>query len=893
MSTTTELSPRHDATAALHAAAPVTTATNGKYTDIVIAVHGIGAQQRNSTVRSVANRLAQSHSLLGNSGIEPLAPQPLGYFHTPVKDMTYVSALDNFSNAGVKLASVGFTEVFWADIPQEVVKEGRTIEETKAWARTVVARAEKLCAQARAHASGAEIVPPDFTLAAEVLSEIIDAVHVLENLAWIGERAGVGKFDLREVLDEYLGDVQIVTEFAQYRTNIVGRFEKAMQDVADKYPTARLHIVAHSEGTVVSFLGLLNAIGRRQKPFDPDKCDAAQTCRFRADEAKPLSAPAPATARHNWLKNVAGYMTIGSPIDKHLLLWPELFQSADLEHAGTDFNPGQIKWRNYYDYGDPVGFRLDTARLWLREKRCHLFEFRDNRDDYGFARYLFPGKAHNDYWCDAAVFEHFVQEVIDGKEGAVPPQTRKVTKILSPLIPYVLSFVLLFVGTFLLYETVSRFMNPAADSVQSYIRMMVVGDFVPAPFGSATLLKHALGVTLLVCGVTLLARWPRIVRGKRWWIAGAAAFAVGCFAYAALLPPESRNAIGAVFLSRKARYCVGMAIAPAAAVLSLIFIHRHRQTRPGLANLSSGLLALGVVVIEVYLLYAQVFGGSIISVISHSVVPLAFYPTYALLLAALTVPWWKRKITPDKTAPHMQPGKETLRAWLIILTAGLFLAGCVLYNLPAIHKVVDPLFQAWHQPATLGTLMAAFLVSAIGMTALIRPVKTLSRNAPDPADRVTRWKRRAALACNLDASRRTRWFSKRMRPLIVCGAVVIVAVVAFQMLSAPQPLNAKQRTKIHDDYLKWATSQPALAGQTVDPAAANAEADKRVSDIENMVRLHPRLWPVVLAGAGFLYLWWLAALIFDLAFVWQVYIRRSLTNNRLHEWRSHAGFTTG
>jgi hypothetical protein len=33
------------------------------------------------------------------------------------------------------------------------------------------------------------------------------------------------------------------------------------------------------------------------------------------------------------------------------------------------------------------------------------------------------------------------------------------------------------------------------------------------------------------------------------------------------------------------------------------------------------------------------------------------------------------------------------------------------------------------------------------------------------------------------------------------------------------------------------------------------------------------LWPVVLAGAGFLYLWWLAALLFDLVFVWHRYIR--------------------
>jgi hypothetical protein len=43
------------------------------------------------------------------------------------------------------------------------------------------------------------------------------------------------------------------------------------------------------------------------------------------------------------------------------------------------------------------------------------------------------------------------------------------------------------------------------------------------------------------------------------------------------------------------------------------------------------------------------------------------------------------------------------------------------------------------------------------------------------------------------------------------------------------------------------------------------------------------MWPVFLAGAGFLYLWWLAALIFDLVFVWHRYIRYSVAVTRLRE----------
>ncbi len=42
-----------------------------------------------------------------------------------------------------------------------------------------------------------------------------------------------------------------------------------------------------------------------------------------------------------------------------------------------------------------------------------------------------------------------------------------------------------------------------------------------------------------------------------------------------------------------------------------------------------------------------------------------------------------------------------------------------------------------------------------------------------------------------------------------------------------------------------------------------------------------KLWPVVLALLAFAYLWWLAALMFDLVFVWHVHIRQSTAIKRL------------
>lgn len=46
-----------------------------------------------------------------------------------------------------------------------------------------------------------------------MLEEVIETVYVLENLLFLVEKAGLGRFDLKRVLDEYLGDVQIMTEF--------------------------------------------------------------------------------------------------------------------------------------------------------------------------------------------------------------------------------------------------------------------------------------------------------------------------------------------------------------------------------------------------------------------------------------------------------------------------------------------------------------------------------------------------------------------------------------------------------------------------------------------------------------------------------------------------------
>ena len=693
------------------------------FDDILVTVHGIGAQSRNATVRYVATRLAHSSISVEKPGDPlPLSPQPLGWFYSDVRGAVKVAPLDSFSSPKHPLARIGFTEVFWADIPQQVVSEGRTIEETKAWARTVVARARAICKNKIAEEKtqpaphGPRIVEPDFSLAAEVLEEIIETVYVLENLTFLAEKAGLMRFDLRQVLEEYLGDVQIVTEFGQFRTDIVGRFHSAMEQIHSKHKDARLHIVAHSEGTVVSFLGLLHALsGERVIPAGSvDGAEGASGPEVKKSQTLPP-----------WLEKVHGYMTIGSPIDKHILLWPKLFERFNFTPAQPIFSDGRcIKWRNYYDFGDPVGFKLDTARSWLAQHaECKPFEF-EEKHDRGFARYAMPGKAHNDYWEDAAVFEHFIRDVIRvDTEPARTPRSRPLVYLLSPLLPYAISFVLLVVATFILYRAVTHYTHPDLDPLQRYIRFMVLGLSETTGVSGARMFLHSLAIAGFIGGITLLARLPRLAVGGFWWFAGFAAFGLGCASYVYGVRADSRDEIG--------------------------------------------------------------FG-----------------------------------------------------------------------------------FTRWGVDPSLGFLLLGLAVAFISLLFVRRRSYEFEKPGATP--------------------RKQRWIFKGMRPLILAGALAVSFLVFTQFLPHSD-LDARERSivgkelasKIDHAHLNRKDLNMLFYGTGTD---IKVDA-KHFDTIIQVLEPRPVVWPVLLSGAAFLYLWWLAALIFDLGFVWQRYVRNGLSNRRLMSWR--------
>lgn len=470
-------------------------------TKIVIAIHGIGDQYRNATVRSVVN-------IFGRYFDQPI-PAALGGFYS-ADGTIQVFPPKAPPNLTAPMRNIGFIEAYWADVPRRVQHRGYTIEETKAWARTVVQRVQ---AQYEARLNETlGLSRADYLSTIAALEQMIDAIGVLGNLFFLAEKAGFTKFELEDMLTAYVGDVQIVADFANYRRRIRRQVWKILEEVHHKNNKAELYIVSHSEGTVVALVTLLSALSQS----DPE-----------------------GTAEHppKWIRRVRGLMTLGSPIDKHLILWPTMWDDLKDPYPSFDLEC-PIRWRNYYDYADPVGFELETARTWLECRGWkRFFEFTD-RDDYGFARYFLPGKAHNDYWNDPLVFGHFIRDVvvrppdIDGKKTEGPP-SRRLARLSSYFTPYLLIVLLLGFAVCILYTGVNTYLS------------------LNEPWGTTAC--HALALASLLAGTTVASRILCLTRRPAWKWGAMGIFAAFAAGYAALIggvklpdPPNPDHAIAGV-----------------------------------------------------------------------------------------------------------------------------------------------------------------------------------------------------------------------------------------------------------------------------------------------------------------------------------------------------------
>jgi len=439
-----------------------------KVEKLIVAVHGIGDQTRYTTIQQVLGQFTQYHG--------KAAAVPLGSFHNSV-----VFSQDH--PGAPELGKLGFSEVYWAHIPRKAVADKYSLETVQSWVRTIIGRVRLEDMAVR------ELTDTDERMIKEVLGEMVQTINVLEALCFLAAKMGLFSFDLKKVLVDFVNDVQVVTEFKMYGEEIGKTFADRMQEVHDNFAEVKeIYIVAHSEGTVVALLGLLTALCCDDKP---------------------------------WISKVRGLMTLGSPIDKHLILWPELFKDFKEPSAQAAGRPA-IEWHNYYDYGDPVGFELETAReRFAKETWKGVFKF-PPQNDHGFARYPLPGKAHNDYWKDERVFGHFIQNVVhkeppkrDKMNYEKAPQSKPLPRIASCIAPYALGLAALFCAAFVLYKAVQGFLDPNNEP------------------GILLTFAKALGLTSLLAGITVMARIPRLTQVRGWYLVGGLVFLTSLVGYRA------------------------------------------------------------------------------------------------------------------------------------------------------------------------------------------------------------------------------------------------------------------------------------------------------------------------------------------------------------------------
>ena len=482
-----------------------------KKVKVIVAVHGIGDQIEFATIQQTAAQFCLYHK--SNFAV------PLGNFHNGLATFALPEPVDP-----EHLRELLFAEVYWAEIPREVVKKGYKLEDAQAWAKSIVGRVQQ-----RAVASGKEYAEHEYSLLEEVLVEMQETIGVLGRVFYLSEKMGLFSFDLDEIIKDYLDDVQLVAEFKEEGGQVISRFsdklEAIYQELTLRGIEPEIYLVTHSEGTVVGLLGLLNAICGK----DPKK-------------------PGQRAAKPLWLDCVRGWMTIGSPIDKHLVLWSELFTDLQVP-AYPPENKRLIEWHNYYDLGDPVGFELPLARKVFNtdpqhpqpDNPWHWFNFPESHD-HGFTRSLFPGKAHTDYWTDPAVFGHFLQQVVyKGADSPPkcadatydkPPGDRTWHKIGSWILPYVAALAILFFAVYTLYKAVKGCLLEDGETTKQIF--LNVG-----------------GITSLLGGLTVTARIPRLTREWWWHIVGILVFMLGAFGYWQLTSDEERRQLGRLFASEQ------------------------------------------------------------------------------------------------------------------------------------------------------------------------------------------------------------------------------------------------------------------------------------------------------------------------------------------------------
>lgn len=184
-----------------------------------------------------------------------------------------------------------------------------------------------------------------------------------------------------EILVDYIGDVKLFQQKSRSgkgplaglgeppRVTLRRRMVQALVHMATA-DYDRWYVLAHSQGTVLAFNGLMetgntlpNYLDEAHWKAAKDEIGGTAPTRLSDEDAGDMMPTRPAWLapddiidRQKLFAKLAGFMTYGSPLHKFAVLWPAI---VPLNNDETVFRD-DFEWINVYDATDPVADRLDN-----------------------------------------------------------------------------------------------------------------------------------------------------------------------------------------------------------------------------------------------------------------------------------------------------------------------------------------------------------------------------------------------------------------------------------------------------------------------------------------------------------------------------------------------------
>jgi hypothetical protein len=405
----------------------------------IIVVHGIGDQAPNETALGFMNEFVRAlpheddklkpilHNLIESVDdlTKAASDNKLGAGHAPRSfQPAYVVFADRRDMNNRKVCVIGFSEVYWQPISRHYFKEnGDNLPiPLFTWARTIPTR----------------LLGPGYKLAQwrAAIENLITILKLLEKLAAISKNIKL----FVNVTKSFLGDVQMYAESDKIRQEInaeffrvAGRIKALADDTEEsllsrvkrkdpyvgdfdefeRFGEREIYVVAHSEGTVVAYNSLVQAAmigeGPNRHGSDPEYQRAYDADNKVGSDVKHHVS--------DWFPDVKGLVTLGSPLDKHFVIWETRFRKHFLKEQPET----QIPWFNFTDRSDPVAYELDELKTEqgkpAETDATKLFQIKEHT----FQRYPIPGKAHVDYWTDRAIHEHIIYNMMKLAAGTPSP----------------------------------------------------------------------------------------------------------------------------------------------------------------------------------------------------------------------------------------------------------------------------------------------------------------------------------------------------------------------------------------------------------------------------------------------------------------------------------------